>query len=141
MAYDPPLPVIGTDLVCVADFAAQLAQPGTSFGDVFSFREKRHANRKPTHLRHEHFAGRWAAKEAFIKAWSQALYGRPPVVALERVNWQDIEVVADAWGRVELIVQGEMKQAVEQSLGAYHCAISISHDGGFATASCILQRL
>lgn len=37
-------------------------------------------------------------KESFIKAWSQAIYGQPPVIAEEAVVWRDIEVRADAWG-------------------------------------------
>lgn len=89
---------IGTDLVHISAFAEQLAQPGSSFMEVFSAGERRKANERQASRYAEHLAGRWAAKESFIKAWSQAIYGQPPVIAEEAVVWRDIEVRADAWG-------------------------------------------
>ncbi len=130
--------VIGTDLVHVPGFRAQLATPGSTFETVFSALELRAAAGKPD--RSAHLAGRWAAKEAFIKAWSQALYGRPPVITAEQVDWAEIEVQPDRWGRVALHLRGHVAEAVEQSLGPVHTALSISHDGDYATAVCLLSR-
>ena len=121
---------VGTDLVCVSEFAAQLEVPGTHFEGVFSPLELRVAASKPR--RAEHLAGRWAAKEAFIKAWSQSLYGRPPVLA--EVNWAEIEVQPDAWGRVAIALHGDVARAA----GTPRCSLSISHDGDYATATVIL---
>ena len=70
---------IGVDIVHVPGFREQLERPGSRFEDVFTALELRVAARKPDRVLH--LAGRWAAKEAFIKAWSQAIYGRPPVIA------------------------------------------------------------
>ncbi|HAT1132126.1 holo-ACP synthase [Corynebacterium striatum] len=130
---------VGTDLVCISEFAQQLSVPGTRFEAVFSATELRVATRKGDSARRaEHLAGRWAAKEAFIKAWSQALYGRPPVVAENDVDWQEIEVQPDAWGRVGLVLRGHIKESVAASLGDIRTSLSISHDGDYATATVLL---
>ena len=132
----PLLPAIGTDLVHIPGFAEQLDTPGSTFTDVFTATEKRTAARKPAHLRAEHLAGRWAAKEAFIKAWSTALYGQPPVIEPDTVNWQEIEVRPDRWGRVTLMLHGAVAEAVASTLGKIRVTLSISHDGDYATAVC-----
>src|SRR5699024_12193394 len=97
---------VGVDLVHIPGFAEQLARPGSTFEQVFSPLERRHAqqrrdaegaggaaNASLAGSRTEHLAGRWAAKEAFIKAWSQAIYGNPPVIEPDLVNFAEIEVL------------------------------------------------
>lgn len=128
---------VGIDLVHVPGFRGQLETPGSTFESVFSALELRAAAGKPD--RAAHLAGRWAAKEAFIKAWSQALYGRPPVIAPEQVAWGEIEVQPDRWGRVAIALRGRVAEAVAQSLGQVHTSLSISHDGDYATATVLLQ--
>lgn len=131
---------VGTDLVHIPSFAQQLATPGTRFEQVFSAFELRVARARGVErgARARHLAGRWAAKEAFIKAWSQALYGSAPVVGEEDVDWAEIEVHTDAWGRVALTLRGDIARGAEHSLGEYSTALSISHDGDYATATVIL---
>lgn len=133
---------VGTDLVHIPSFAQQLELPGTRFAQVFSASELRVAQARGLSgaSRAQHLAGRWAAKEAFIKAWSQALYGRPPVLAEEAVDWADIEVRPDAWGRVALELRGEIARLARESLGDFSMALSISHDGDYATAIVYLSR-
>lgn len=133
---------VGTDLVHIPSFAQQLALPGTRFARVFSASELRVAQARGLigAARAQHFAGRWAAKEAFIKAWSQALYGRPPVLAEEAVDWAEIEVRPDAWGRVAVELRGEIARLARESLGDFSTALSISHDGDYATATVHLSR-
>lgn len=64
----------GTDLVCISDFAGQLAAPGSTFRRVFSDREWEYCRQQPARLGpragEESAAGRWAAKEAVVKVWS-----------------------------------------------------------------------
>lgn len=128
---------LGTDLVYIPDFAEQLARPGSMFERVFSATELRVSRSKPD--RDAHLAGRWAAKEAFIKAWSQAIYGRPPVLTPDQVRWHEIEVRADRWGRVLVAPTGEVAAAVAESIGEPHTALSISHDGDYAIATCLVE--
>ncbi|SQG65288.1 4'-phosphopantetheinyl transferase [Corynebacterium renale] len=120
----------GIDIVHIPSFAAQLETPGSTFESVFSAHELRHAARYTGARRQEHLAGRWAAKEAFIKAWSQSLYGRPPVIAADRVDFSEIAVVADQWGRVAFRLAGEVAQLVDPK----HVSLSISHDQDYAVA-------
>lgn len=155
--------VIGVDLVHISSFADQLAQPGSSFLDrAFSVAERLEASRRALsgEAATRYFAGRWAAKEAFIKAWSQALFGQPPVISPDLVDWREISCVGDAWGRVSIQLSGAIDQlfaqtvpvetgdavpavagdADVQSSAGSACAhttitaVSISHDGDYATA-------
>lgn len=146
---------MGTDLVEVKGFAGQLEAPGTRFGDVFTAAEHRAAARKAQQsgaVAH-HLAARWAAKESFIKAWSAALYGLPNPIAVEDVQWQHIEVVADQWGRPSLYIHDPLAEIVEMSvLDAMRPSlpsfstqahtfwhVSMSHDGDYATATVIAE--
>lgn len=129
---------VGTDLVHVPGFAEQLARPGSVFEQVFSPLELRVAATKGAR-RAEHLAGRWAAKEAYLKAWSQARYGQPPVMVEHDVRWEEIETRPDAWGRVEILLHGAIAGAVSQTLGKWKASVSISHDGDYATATVLLS--
>lgn len=127
---------IGVDIVHVPGFREQLEQPGSRFEDVFTALELRVAARKPDRVLH--LAGRWAAKEAFIKAWSQAIYGRPPVINPDLVDFRDIEIHPDRWGRVGVEKKGTVAQAVADSIGDVATSLSISHDGDYAIATCLV---
>ena len=131
---------VGVDVVCISVFATQLEEPGTRFAAVFTPQERRHAARagattgQPT----QHLAARWAAKEAFLKAWSQSRFGEPDVIAPEQVNFQDIEVRCDALGRPSLRLHGPIAAA----LAGCTTRVSLSHDldADIATAFVILQE-
>lgn len=119
------MPFAGIDLVHIPSFAAQLEQPGSRFLDFFHPTELRRSLSKLD--RATHLAGCWAAKEAFVKAWSQSLYGQPPVA--QEMVWAEVWVEQDQWGRVRL----------RQSLVSATTEISISHDGDYATAVCLFM--
>ena len=142
---------VGTDLVHVPGFSAQLDQPGTVFAQrTFTAREFREARRRSQERGSspaQHLAARWAAKESFIKAWSQAHVLRArsrgtstsPVILAEDVDWREIEVVTDRWGRPSLRLSGTVAHAVERSLGEEVSTpgcwpVSMSHDGDYAAA-------
>lgn len=79
----------------------------------------------------QHFAGRWAAKEAVLKAlgtgWRQG------------ISWRDVEVCNEAGGRPTIVLHGGAKQAAEE-LGADQVLISISHCRTHATAYALAVR-
>ena len=142
---------VGTDLVHVPGFSAQLDQPGTVFAQrTFTAREFREARRRSQERGSspaQHLAARWAAKESFIKAWSQAHIlcaksrgtSTSPVILTEDVDWREIEVVTDRWGRPSLRLSGTVAHAVEHSLGEEVSTpgcwpVSLSHDGDYAAA-------
>jgi holo-[acyl-carrier protein] synthase len=74
------------------------------------------------------FAGRFAAKEALIKA-----LGAP-----EGLRWHDMEVVRDARGRPSLALRGAAAEAAA-SLGAVRSHLSLTHDAGVAAAVVVLE--
>lgn len=122
---------VGTDLVHVPSFAAQLSQPGTRFSTVFTDRELRSCADKAD--RDASLAARWAAKEAYVKAWSNSHYGTPPVLEVDAVNFADIEVVPDAFGRVGIVLRGDLAHIAPPA-----ASLSISHDGDYAFAVCVV---
>lgn len=76
----------------------------------------------------QHYAGRWAAKEAVLKAmgtgWSRG------------IKWVDIEVRNDERGRPTIALGGGAREVCEKlRVGELH--ISISHCRTFATAYAI----
>jgi len=78
----------------------------------------------------ERFAGRFAAKEAAMKAlgtgWARG------------VRWIDIEVVREPSGKPTLKLAGAA-QAIAASLGVKHIAVTITHDGNTALAQVIFE--
>lgn len=131
---------VGTDLVYIPAFAEQLNTPGTRFAGVFHPLELRVAATKTATGKEAHLAGRWAVKEAFIKAWSQTMYGRPPAIGEDAVDFAEIVVRPDAWGRIAIELHGEVAAAFSQMPGdGADLAASISHDGDYATATCVIR--
>lgn len=137
---------IGVDVVTISEFAEQLAQPGSRFADVFTARERRvvhargagHSADAQSPDVAAHYAARWAAKEAFVKAWSAALYGKPPVVG--EAVWSHIEVVQDKYGRPALEFRGEVTEALKRTCGDTRVHLSMTHDGDIATAFVVLEE-
>ena len=87
-----------------------------------------------------HLAGRWAVKEAVIKAWSAALYGSPPPIAPELLRWSEIETVCDAWSRPAVRLSGEVARQVAATVGEdVRWNVSLSHDGSSAVAFVVLE--
>ena len=152
---------IGVDLVDVASFGEQLGQEGSVFHQVFTAREWNAAARftpeqgAPASEASEglstsrassglsmrsiqSLAARWAAKEAFIKAWSSLYYGREDPLERDQVNWAEIEVVNDRWGRPSLRFHGAIATALKQTEREISTSlawlVSLSHDGNYAIA-------
>jgi holo-[acyl-carrier protein] synthase len=79
----------------------------------------------------EHFAGKFAAKEALMKAIGKGIR--------QEVWFSQIEVLNDPAGAPYLRLNGEAGQTV-QTLGATCIHVSITHAGGLAVAVVILDR-
>jgi holo-[acyl-carrier protein] synthase len=73
-------------------------------------------------------AGRFAAKEALIKALGDST----------GVQWHDMRVVSDEHGNPHLELSGAA-EAVAQHVGAEHLHLSMSHDGGVAIAYVVAE--
>lgn len=125
---------LGTDLVQVSAFAAQLGLPGSTFAQVFTDRERRDSSKNQAQRAHS-LAARWAAKEAFIKAWSQMYHSRPPVIEPDQVDWQEVELVVDRWRRPALRFHGKIAHALAEGGSQTRWQVSLSHDGDYALAA------
>lgn len=122
---------IGVDLCDVARIEKAIAAPhGQRFVErVFTGGEIEYAESKAN--RAETYAGRFAAKEAAMKAlgsgWSA------------EVGWHDIEIVRLESGQPELKLSGGAVRLAGR-LGITRSFVSISHGGGQATAFVVLER-
>jgi len=76
----------------------------------------------------ESLAARFAAKEALAKA-----LGAPGGML-----WTDAEVITDPYGRPHLEVRGTVAARAKE-LGVTHWHVSLSHDGGIASATVIAE--
>ena len=78
------------------------------------------------------YAGRFAAKEAFLKALKTGWRGK--------ITWHDIEVVIEADGGPVLNITGEAQRMLTV-LGVERTHISISHTGEHAIAHVIFEGI
>ena len=120
---------IGTDITECLRIARMIERHGELFiNRVYTPEEIRYCqNRKQST---QHFTGRWAAKEAILKAlgtgWRRG------------ISWLDMEIRNDASGRPLVAVGGGVKEVVEQ-LGVRRLLVSISHCRTHATAVAIAE--
>jgi holo-[acyl-carrier protein] synthase len=124
---DPVIFGLGTDLLPVARMAAELRDRGfrdTVFtpGEIAYCESQRHPE--------QHYAARFAAKEAAMKAigtgWNHG------------VAWRDVEVCRMPGGRPTITFHGKAAEFAAR-LGAKHIALSISHSEEYAIAQVILE--
>lgn len=79
----------------------------------------------------ESLAGRFAAKEAVIKAFSSGFGGR--------WKWRDIEVTRETSGKPALKLRGRFEELrVERGITRMH--LSIAHSKGDAVACVVLEK-
>lgn len=114
---------VGIDLVEVEPLRQLLATGGRSFVDAaWTAREQRDSNRQP-----EALAGKWAAKEAVMKALQHGIGDMDP---------RDVEIVTTPLGapRVELHRAARVI-AKRRRITTWH--LSVAHEGGWAAAIAI----
>ncbi len=99
-------------------------------GRVFTAAERAYCDSRGA-VAHQHYAARFAAKEAALKAlrtgWS------------DRVTWQDIEVSAKESGAPVIAFHGRARELYHNS-GATVAHLSIAHTTEHAIAEVILER-
>ena len=115
---------IGTDIVECWRIGRMIEQHGEMFlSRVYTAREIRYCQARKHST--EHFAGRWAAKEAILKClgtgWRKGLC------------WTDMEIRNDTEGAPRLKLLGGARDRAE-SLGIADIHVSISHCRAYATA-------
>ena len=118
---------LGTDIVEIVRIGEMIERHGELFLQrVYTEREVAYCQKRASS--YQHFAGRWAAKEAVMKAlgsgWAKG------------IAWRDIEVVSLPNGQPRVIVYGAVKELSDQA-GISRYLLSISHCRSHATAAAV----
>ena len=121
---------IGTDIVECLRIGRMIEQHGELFlSRVYTEREIRYCQARKRAV--EHFAGRWAAKEAILKClgsgWRKGLC------------WTDMEIRNEPSGKPQVLLCGAAKDSA-QPLRISDILLSISHCRAYATAYAIAVR-
>jgi len=121
---------IGVDIVDVARVQALLDRYGERFlRRVYTEAETAYAMGGEN--RAERLAGRFAVKEAMMKALGTG--------KSQGILWRDVETVRGRLGRPEVHLHGQaVRLAKSRGGGVVH--VSITHDGGKAVAFVILEK-
>jgi holo-[acyl-carrier protein] synthase len=120
---------LGIDIAEVGRVKAAIERYGETFlRRVYTAKEREYCERFKN--KYERYAGRFAAKEAVMKAlgtgWSRG------------VRWVDVEVVREKAGRPTIMLVGEAAKVAER-LGVKHISLSITHTADQAFAQAIFE--
>jgi len=119
----------GTDIIEVQRVEEKLLRTGGLKGKLFTPNEIAYCEAR---LRPAlHYAARFAAKEAFLKAMGTGWSGGH--------KFSEIEVVNNALGKPELFVHGKVKEFCEAH-GVAAMEVSLTHVKDFASAVVVLEK-
>jgi holo-[acyl-carrier protein] synthase len=111
---------IGVDVVDLARFERAIARTPALAARLFTESERSKSVRS--------LAGRFAAKEALIKAFGDS----------HAFTWHDLEVVSDVAGNPSFHLHGSAAE-VQASKGISRIHLSMSHDAGIAIAYVVAE--
>jgi len=129
--YYDPMPIVGhgIDIVSVVRIEESVVKHGERFLErCFTEGERAYADDRKR--RFEHLAGRFAAKEAVLKAFGTGWR--------TGIAWTDVEVVLEPSGRPRIELHNRAAE-IAKELGIETVHISISHTDELATASAIAE--
>jgi holo-[acyl-carrier protein] synthase len=121
---------IGIDIIEVRRVSEVLRRTPRFTERVFTERERAYCDSRGV-VAAQHYAARFAAKEATLKALQTGWTGG--------IAWQDIEVAALESGAPILLFHGRVREIYEQS-AATAAHLSISHTTEHAIAQVVLER-
>jgi holo-[acyl-carrier protein] synthase len=118
---------IGIDILEIDRFHRSVDQFGNRLlNRIFTPGEIEYCS--PKFNKYQHFAARFAAKEAFSKALSTGLRGT--------FGWKDVEIVNDAMGRPHFRLHGSLGGR----FGGSSLLLSLSHSESHVVAMVVLQE-
>ena len=120
---------VGTDIIEVQRVEEKLLRTGGLKKKLFTPREIDYCDAK--HRPALHFAARFAAKEAFLKAMGTGWSGGH--------RFDEIEIVNNELGKPELVVSGKVKAFCEAH-GITAMEVSLSHIKDLAKAIVVLEK-
>ncbi len=115
---------LGSDIIAVARIGKAISRNGQRFlTTVFTDQEIAYCQQFHDSMRH--FAGRFAAKEAIVKAIGTGFR--------HGITWKDIEIINDIHGKPE----ATLSQSIQTLVGAGQILLTISHCHEYATATAL----
>lgn len=121
---------IGLDIIEVARIREVVQRTPRFVERVFTQGERLYCESRGA-VAAQHYAARFAAKEAALKAFQTGWRGG--------ISWQDVEVGLLESGAPILIFQGRVRTLFEES-GATAAHVSLSHTNEHAIAQVVLER-
>ncbi len=116
----------GTDIIEIERIKDSIEETNNKFlNRVYTEKEIEYCESKKAQ-RYQHYAARFAAKEAVFKAISIKLEDKYSIC------WKDIEIINDSQGRPSVTLQGNIQKNIEQ------IDISLSHCKEYATANVVV---
>jgi holo-[acyl-carrier protein] synthase len=120
---------IGTDIVECLRIAQMIERHGELFiGRVYTDAEIEYCRARKAAT--QHYAGRWAAKEAVLKALGSGWR--------KGISWRDIEIINDRRGAPTVALHGGAKELLTRS-GIERVHVTISHCRCHAVAYAIAE--
>lgn len=118
---------LGTDIVEIVRIGEMIERHGELFLQrVYTEREIRYCQRRKEAI--QHYAGRWAAKEAVMKTLGTGF--------TKGVGWKDIEIVSQQSGQPVVELTGGAAN-VSKMRGIDEILVTISHCRAYATSTAI----
>jgi len=118
----------GIDIVETSRIRRMCLEHGQRFLDrCFTPAEQQYASANPKRY-YEHLAGRFAAKEAVLKAFGTGVS--------QRMRFTEVEVVNERSGRPRIVLDGAVAEFA-RSHGLRQLEVSLTHTDGLALASVV----
>lgn len=118
---------LGTDIIEIVRIGKMIERHGEIFlNRVYTTEEIRYCQRRKES--YQHFAGRWAAKEAVMKTLGTGF--------IRGVSFQDIEICTKKSGKPIIQMHGSAGELAEK-MNIHQFLITISHCREYATATAI----
>ncbi len=121
---------VGTDIIEVYRIRETIERTPRFAVRVFTEFERQYCESKGAAAA-QSYAGRFAAKEALLKALKTGWRGK--------ITWHDIEIRNDEMGVPGFVMSGEVGKLLED-IGAARVHLSISHTTEHATAMVVLEN-
>ncbi len=119
---------LGIDIIEISRIKESIDEYGDNFlQKVYTPKEIEYCSGKPN--KYQHFAARFAAKEAVYKAFSTSHQ--------EGLSWQDIEITNEPSGMPIVKLNGNLKSFLSKDK---NLKISISHSDNFVTCVAIIDQ-
>jgi holo-[acyl-carrier protein] synthase len=122
---------IGIDIIEVRRIGEVLLRTPRFAERVFTANERAYCDSRGV-VAAQHYAARFAAKEAALKALQTGWRGG--------ISWQDVEIGSKESGMPVLIFHGQVRELFKET-GATVAHLSLSHTSEHAIAEVVLERV